>query len=279
MALVTSEEIQEMTGLGAGDDTAIQTFIPIVQSEIENFCDRLFDVDDYSEWHPYSYQILTEQYPINQLKFIGWKQQVAEFTDTSNENDLYNYEIIADKITGEKSSLVVTDANVASTSFSFDTYTSLFDVKTIVESTIPAVTLTIQSGWDNVNYKLFKEGAGRTVYVADRSDGQAQVVDNRTIDLSSYFGCGFYDGYSADSSSTFIIYSAGYETSAVPQALKRITSAIIEDLINVINSKVTSIYKSEKLTNYSYQLADPDQIKQSIKKYEVALDYYRKKIL
>ena len=258
MAIITVSDVIKYTPLTALDTDAITNFIPVAQDEVENYCDRKFDKQDYYEWHTGS-EILLTQYPVNQVKYIGTKEIVAEF-----DNDDYNYDITYNKTTNANESLIVTDANVVSTTYSLSTYYNPNLLKTQIELDYGAITLSVSSGKGSTSYKLFKSGTGRYIYAGDRSDVDTELIDNRTLKVSS--------------GSTFlIIYSAGWDTADVPIDLKKATCQIVHDLIHAQNDDITGFIKSESLTNYSVVYADTDYITQVILKYTKLLEPYVKK--
>jgi translation elongation factor EF-Ts len=75
----------------------------------------------------------------------------------------------------------------------------------------------------------------------------------------------------------YIVYNAGYATADVPAALKQITSNIIKDCTKVVSGKLSTLMKSESLTNYSYTLSDSSTINEVVSNYSMELDFYRKK--
>jgi hypothetical protein len=275
MALVTVAEVKSYTSLGDGDNAIITTLIPAVQSSIENYCDRLFDAQDYSIWTYYSNEIMLENYPINYVKFIGYVNEVAVFTDTTDNNQ-YTYEVTASRELGTLVSLAITDNALTTTTFAFATYTNLTLLKAAVELAIPAITMTITSGFETMSYKLLKQGTGRYLYGAERSNATTMITDNRTLvimqSLDFLFNSDLYM-----TTPIYIVYNAGYATADVPAALKQITSNIIKDCTSVVNSKLSTLMKSESLTNYSYTLSDSSTINEVVSNYSVELDFYRKK--
>ena len=275
MALVTVSEVKSYTSLGDGDDAIITTLIPAVSSSIENYCDRLFDAQDYSVWTCYSNEIMLENYPINYVKFIGYVNEVAVFTDTTDNNQ-YTYEVTASRELGTLVSLAITDNALTTTTFAFATYTNLTLLKAAVELAIPAITMTITSGFETMSYKLLKQGTGRYLYGAERSNATTMITDNRTLvimqSLDFLFNSDLYM-----TTPIYIVYNAGYATADVPAALKQITSNIIKDCVKVVSSKLTGLMKSESLTNYSYTLSDSSTINEVVSNYSMELDFYRKK--
>lgn len=278
MALLTLQEYKDLTGnvTPTSFDSLIEnTFIPQAQSSIEQYLDRLFDPQTYYEWHPFSHQIVLEQFPVNKVKFIGTIRRVAVFSST--EAQAYNFEITSlNQTTEQLVDLTITDANLASTSFSFATFSNMDTLKTAVEAAFPDITLTPDKGFTDLNFQLFRTGTGEEMFGAERADVITRIEDNRTILFSHTFDFWFNTGGIGHNSPIYIVYEGGYETADVPKDLKNITAQIIKEEIGTIEKKISGLMKSEKITNYSYTLADVDSINQTILKYQNQLDKYRR---
>ena len=114
--ILTLSEFKAITGITTNTyDSFINANISTVQNVIETYLDRLLDAQDYYEWKPYSTQLLTEQYPINSLKFIGCIQKMAEFTPQAG----YTYEVTSTGIN------VIDDATFTTNTFLFSVSSTL----------------------------------------------------------------------------------------------------------------------------------------------------------
>jgi hypothetical protein len=282
MPILTLAEFKTLTNTtSAGNDAYITSLLPVVQDQIENYCDRLFTQQDYIEWYKYSEIVLLKQYPVNNVKYIGYLTQFAGFTPLTG----YTYEITDTGI------VITNDTTFTATTFLFTTYGTLLALKTAIEAAIPAITMTILSGYDNYNYRLLRTGTGYTVYGATRLDAMTYLDDNRSLkfitDYSAYFLMSTEIDCNLD---LMVIYNAGYGT--VPNGLKFIACNIIKDILAIQvgtsvatgGGVVSGIYKSESVDDYSYTLADPGNntsfntvnISQVVSKYYGDLDYYKK---
>jgi len=256
MAIITLAQYKSLTNTtDTANDTYITALIPAIQGQIEIYCDRLFDASNYYEWVRYDNPILTTEYPLNSLLFIGSKYKVATFSNTGTET--YNYSINSLGID------VTVDSTFISTSFLFATYPTLADLKTAIETAFPFVTLTIESGYTTMNYRYLKLGTGVDIYGAKRLSTTSQIFDNRTLKLSE---CNFLTDCACGScSDIYIIYNAGYSSSTMPPALQLIMSNVIKDILainsvtNATNSGgnvITGLLASESIGEYSYSLGN-----------------------
>ena len=176
MPIITTSDYESYTNttLNPAEIIYVNALIPIVQDEIERYCDRLFDAQDYSEWYKYCKYNVLRQYPVNNIKFIGELDQIGSF-----DLDTYNYEWTS-------TALNVTDGNLITVTVTFGgAITNLTDIKTAIETLIPALTLTIASGYSTISYKLIRIGTGREVYGAKRNDAQTKLIEdeNRTVEI------------------------------------------------------------------------------------------------
>ena len=279
MSILDLATYKNLTGTtNSVNDALITELLPAVQSAIETYCDRKFDAQDYSEWYHYSNQLILNQYPVNSTKFIGQLVIMANFAPTTG----YQYEANPTGIT------ITDEATFTAQTFLFTTYATLTALKTAIELAIPAVTLSIVSGYENYNYRLIRIGSGSIVYGATKADLNCYVDDNRTLMFLSDYSFIFWNcldlGYPEE---MLVIYSGGYTSVTMPMDLKLIEANCIRDMINIMSdtpsSGVTGIYKSETMKNYSYTLADGTasgstvNVAQVVSKYYPELNPYRKK--
>ena len=254
MPIITVNEYKSYTGttLDAAQTAYVNSLIPVVGNQIETYLDRILDVADYYEWYNYSNNVVLRQYPVNAIKYLGSKDQVATFDD---EN--YTYEIKTD-------GLYVTDSNITTTTVTFGgAITTLTDIKTAIELAIPAITMTIGTGYTTMSYKLLKVGTGRDVIGAVRRDAQTKLTEdeNRTLSLTTYDG--FYGWFDYDCEpylNLFVVYNAGYSEANIPPAIKMVAVNIIKDVLNIqglgSGTGLSGLYQAENITNFSYQLAN-----------------------
>lgn len=248
MALLTTAEYESYTNttLTPAETTYVNTLIGIVQDQIETYCDRKLDATDYLEWYKYSRYLVLRQYPVNHIKYVGELDLVGSF-----DSEDYNYEWTS-------TALYITDNTLTTTTITFGgAITTLTDIKTAVELALPAITLTINSGYTNLNYKLIRVGTGRDIYGAKRNDCQTKLVEdeNRTVEFVMDSGFVFFT--SADTvcdTNVLMVYNAGWATADMPEALKQIAVNIIKDIMNIQTAGMTGLYQSETITNYSYTL-------------------------
>jgi hypothetical protein len=282
MAILTVAEYETYTGttLDAEGTTYVTNMIPIVQNQIETYLDRLLDKQDYSEWYTYRSDVILRQYPVNNIRYIGSTAQVATF-----DLDTNTYEITATELN-------VTDASLVTTVVTFGgAITTLTDIKTAIEVALPALTMTIVAGYENMSYKLLKVGTGVDVLGAIRRDAKTKLVEdeNRTVQFDGCYGVwGWFDSYSYNGViypssylNLFMVYNAGYETADVPPAIKMACSNTIRDMKQVNDTNLNSMLQSESITNYSYSLGSGviDWIHQELKRYYSDLDPFVKKVI
>jgi hypothetical protein len=276
--LCNSAEFATLSGqtLTPAQSTFVTNIIPVVNSEIETYCDRLFDAQDYYEWYDYSKYILLNQYPANQIKYIGCAKEVATFS-----SDSYNYEIKCNLTTGVPEYLYVTDGSLTTTTVTFGgAITTLTDIKTSIEAQIPGLTLTINTGYTTLSYKLLRKGTGKKLYGAERIDCYTQIQDWRTLAFMQDAEFFFYSTLDLGTSvTTYIVYNSGYACANMPNALKMIMVNIIRAILDTQTAGITGLYISETITNYEYRLGDGvlQYIHKELDKYKDDLEFFRKK--
>jgi len=282
MAIITNSEYQAYTGttLDVAQTAYVTSLIPVVGNQIEVYLDRLLDEATYYEWYNYSNNVVLRQYPVTRILYIGSKDKVAEFDDTT-----YTYEI-------KSNALYVTDGSLTTTTVTFGgAISTLTDIKTAIELAIPAITMTIASGYATMSYKLLKVGTGRDVIGAVRRDAQTKLTEdeNRTLFFNTY---DWFDGYYDDCEpylNLFVVYSAGYAEADIPPAIKMVAVNIIKDVLSIqgmgSDGVLSGLYQSENITNYSYSLANgvtwngSVDIASIFNKYSGDLDPFRKKVV
>jgi len=249
MAIITSADYESITGitLNPAETARVNSLIPIVQSQIETYCDRYFDSATYSEWFDYSKYIVLRQYPVTLIKYVGTANKVATFSNTSS----YTFNIAPTQID-------IIDDNLSSTTITLGgTNDTLSNVSSAVTTAIPTMTLTVEAGYESMNYQLFRSGTGENLYGAVRSTVATRLLDdeNRTVELlsltDSYFP--YSANYCCFDHNVFIVYTAGYTAATYPKALQYICAMIIKDVINIQDAGITGLLTGETITNYSWQ--------------------------
>ena len=276
MPIITTADYQNLTNttLTPAETVYVNSLIPVVQDEIERYCDRIFDSADYLEWYKYSKYIVLRQYPITAIKYIGELDEVAVFSNTTD----YTYEITA-------TALKVTDNALTTTTVTFGgAILTLTDIKTAIEALLPPLTLTITSGYATLSYKLLRVGTGASVMGARRNDCQTKLIEdeNRTLEIliDSAFMFWVSTDYVCDTN-VFIAYTAGYTALTMPKMLQMVACNVIKDTMNIQSAGITGLYESETITNYSYKLGAnvTSYVGQELSKYYGDLEVFRKKVI
>jgi len=291
MSIISLAEYKAMLGIhGITNDSMVNTLIPVVQSSIETYLDRSLDTATYYEWKPYSSMMLMDQYPIQSVSFIGSLWKMASFTPV----DGYGYQInSAYTTTNTNSGLTITkDADFTTKTFPFSVSTHLEELQTQVEAAYPGViTLTIDDGYDFVNWRLLKSGTGSDIYGAKRFECNTRIVDNRTIEFTQEAGFLFVNRLNLYNMDIFVIYSAGYATADVPQTIKLVAANVIKNIVNIQTSGQgtpgarSGFYTMEQwqpaTQSYMYQVADVTvlEIAKQVERYEKMLFPFRKKVV
>lgn len=278
MILCNSTEYASLAGvtLTPAQTATVNTLIPVVQDQIETYLDRLLDAQTYYEWYDYGKVIMLEQYPVNQVKLIAAVKEVAYFS-----SDNYTYEIKCSNTTGIPQYLYITDGTLTTTTITFGgAITTLTDIKTAVEAAIPAITLTINSGYTLLNYKLLRKGTSKKLYGAERIDCLTKVEDNRSLTFLADAEFFFYSTIDLGTSViVYIVYNAGFSCTDMPYPIKMVAVNTIKDIMNISSAGLTGLYQSETITNYSYTLGAnvTAYVHQELSKYYGDLDPFRKK--
>ena len=271
MAIITTADYETLTNstLDAQESAYVTAMIPVVQDQIERYCDRKFDVATYYEWYKYAKFVLLNQYPINNVYYIGSPVNAGTFS-----NDDYNYQIT-------DTGLTITDDAFTSNTLTFGgAVANLTDIKTWVEANYPLITLDIVSGYASLRYQFLRTGTGREIIGTTRNDIQTKLLEseNRTLEI-------LRDSYTMmwDSCETnlHIVYNAGYAEADMPYMLQNIMVNIIKDVKNINDAGITGLYQSENITNYSYSLGAgvTEYVGKELDKYSADLDYFKKKYI
>jgi hypothetical protein len=271
--IITLQDYNSLTN-DTANDTLVTALIPAVNDAIELYCDRLFDLQDHTDWFAYNNSITLTQYPINKVKFIGYSQLVATFSNTTS----YAYNITSTGIT------VQSDEDFTETEFLFSNYDTLAKLKVAIESSYASIILTIESGYEDLNYRLLRTGTGSTIYAAKRQDTLSRITGQRNLELLQTLQNSIYLPFNGiqEENPIMVMWNAGYATADMPKGLKLIMSNIIRDLVIMkVDIPKGGNIKSESmsLTNadYSYTLSDSSLIQKIINdNYASDLDFYRK---
>jgi len=326
MAYPGSNEIATLAEIKALDNISVVTYdtflsanIPTICRAIENYCRRRFLKQTWGQWCTMEYELLTDNWPINNVLLLGVPYDAILITDTNN---IYNFnvsQVTSNNIQVEAKFTATNTSTLVSTDFLFSTHLTLGTLKTAVEGALAGVTFAYQSSIPstitaaNINTLTLRPTSGKTLYaglnyfdlttsnsvgdvyrINENSDrllinpNYASVTHNLSSNQYSN-----YNGYSSiDSGSVIdwynetdllIVYDSGYTTALVPQELKWVVASIIRDLMSLYNLDGSGIYKgiyaSEGLGDYNYKLADNAQISQLLNRYHDLLDFYKKKVI
>ena len=291
MALLTLAEYKTITGTtSTTNDAFITSQIPVIQSALETYLDRKFDRAVNYEWLQYSESMQLEQWPVNNVLLIGTVITMATIADTSNT---LSFSIVSGKNVqdGIAGMYVTNQYTLASTFYSFATYTTLATLKTAVETAHATVTITYATNptytYASVSTNLLRDSTGLEIYGAYsqlqlqyRIEEGTRRVLSVPKNITSLFQAMDY----WFENSIFVAYNYGYDTANVPQGLKFIVSSIIIDIISIYDLNSSGVYKGiysgETLGDYSWTLNPNSTLNALINdKYASALEPYRKKVI
>lgn len=259
-------------------DAIISAMIPYAQNIIEDYLDRnliestkytWFDISDLS-----NNEIFLDDYPISRVIYVGLPSAALTITgQTENQSILIT----------ETGIFIYADPFAVPTEVSFTTYPALADVKTAIETLVPALTVNINSPTNTPSKLLVPTQAsnGSQIYYAKKANIGFQIINNRTIAMTNLdsFVSNCY-GLNGLNNLVYIVYVAGYPIANVPQALKKVCMDMVSDLINVVGPQSNSNIKSESEGDYSYSLGDMSNLAGDIvSKYSKDLDGFRKKFI
>ena len=268
---------KSLTGTAVNtDDTWLSAIIPSVCNLVESYCDRHFDVANYSKWISSGFceELFLDEYPINKVNMIGSQVLVAKLTW---DETLYDYaiEVRSDRIT-------VTDTKTYGSPSYDHMYAAnhtLQDLKIDIEDDYD-ITVSIEAGYTTLNVQLLKSGNGQSWYGAKRTECNYRIQDFslRIIQEEDVLSANFYSDVWF-SNSIYLAYNAGYAYADMPTGLQLVTSNIVHDLLGLKNLGNKGALKSEQITNYSYTNWTPNDydIKNIIHNYEWNLESWKKK--
>jgi len=273
MSILTLAEYRTLTNTTASDgfDAYVTALIPVVQSEIESFCDRTFDLTRYSQWFHYEGDrlIVLPEYPVENILGVYYPARVATVTCTG-----YNISVTPTSI------VVTADSDFTSNTYLFTTYTNLTLLQAAIEAAYPAITIDIDSGYELMSSLLLRTGSGLEWTGAVRLDTNVRLQDRSDRVIEFAYNTPFVMSYANDyiyNDELLVIWNGGYST--FPKDLQMAAALIIKDYLALSKYKAAGIYKSETVTNYSYTLADQTIISDLVKKYSGILNGYVKKTL
>ena len=260
-------------------DTFITAVLPVVQDQIESYCDRHFDSASYYQWFQYDKYMVLPEWPINNIKFVGCSDTVATVAVTGT----FTIEVFNTKVS-------VTNEALTTTDFLFTGYANVTLLLAAITAAFGGIVFTIQTG-----YATCPPQRLRTGLVTDTLYGAKQVVasyrkpdlSNRILELGFDATLGF--SYSAEEfyeDMVYIAWTAGYAYADMPKGLQMVEANIIKDMIQNMTSGVGGValnpfINSETLTNYSYTLGNISFVIQYLRKefmrYYDALEFYKKK--
>jgi len=273
MSIIDLATYRSLTNTNASDgmDTYVTSLIPVVQSEIESYCDRTFDLTRYSQWFHYdgSRLIVLPEYPVENILGVYYPARVATVTCTG-----YNISVTPTSI------VVTSDVNFASNTFLFSINTNLTMLQAAIEVAYPAITIDIDSGYELMSSLLLRTGSGLELTGAVRLDTNLRLQDRSDRVVEIAYNTPFIMTYSNDyiyNDELLIVWNGGYTT--MPKELQMAAAMIIKDYLAQSKLPSLGILKSQTITNYQEVFADQPLLADLVKKYSGILSGYVKKTL
>ena len=281
--IVTLAEVKALDNISVATyDTFISALIPTVSRSIEDYCRRRFVLSNWVQWCTIDREVITDNWPINNVLLIGVPYDVVLITDTTGK---YNFAVMQQTSNNINlsSGLVVTDTQaLTTTAFSFDTHKTLAALKTIVESTLTGVTFAYQSNptpvdWTKINTLTLRNGSGKTLTAGINyfdvttgapvgnvyriSDNSDRIIMNPNYVSTSYslYSGNYIGPYTSgydnidtgnygleyfQNQDTLIVYNAGYATADVPQTLKWVVASVINDIMSIYDVQASGVSKN-----------------------------------
>ena len=276
MAIMTLADYRELTNTTAADgfDAYITSLLPVVQDQVEHYCDRHFDAANYKQWFRFSpiRRVILPEYPINTILFIGSPVNAA--TITIDDGFDYTIQVKSDRVTV----IDVTTINYDSNDYLFSDNNTLADLETEIEDDYPAITIEIVTGYETTSSNMLRPCMGATWTIATRVDCHALVEDGteRTLKFAedSVFSYNI-DFYFPEN--LYIIWNAGYTNADMPDALQNVCANIIKDMLAKSKLPDIGLIKSQTITNYSITYADTLLLKNILDGYADSLWPFIKK--
>lgn len=277
MSILTLADYKTLTGTTvATNDALITALLPVAQSNIETYCDRLFDTTRYGEWFKFTgdRHIVLPQYPVTSIMFLGYPATVANIVIASGS---YNIEVTKTGVT------VTNDANFAQDTYLFAANTTLALLKTEIEDDYPAIiTVNIETGYTTMNSLLLQTGSGNTWTGAVRLDSQARMLDRSDRIFEVAYNSVFVMSYQTDmvyNDNIYVMWYGGYAYADMPKDLQMIEADIVGDYLDIATTGVSTIIKSQTITNYSITYVDSNLLNNIVDNYKSQLDNYKLKHL
>lgn len=280
-------------------DATITQALNVATAYIENYCDRLFERANYTEYHD-GYgenRIYVKQYPIISVSNVAYNlTDVISVTPT--ENNVYSV-----TYTSNDSAIVLTTnySNAASytNTFTFASYPTMDDINTAINNITNVSSEVISTYVNDPTYLLrplngiIRDGNTEWLGYYRQDNYMSWVIDPET-DNVLYTSCGLPSGIK----NIFIKYTAGYiyPVDNVGHTALDVAGTVPTDLTNLCNRLTSSIIgdmatgstnyslQSERLGDYSYSIVTYNGIPQSTIEafylsYKGILDKYKRKNL
>lgn len=280
--IATLAEVKGINNITASTfDTWLTANIPIVCRSVEDYCRRRFVKNNWTQWTSMDREIMTDNFPINNVLIIGTPYDLIKIDDTNN---IYNFAVMqttSNNISVDGKFVATNTSTLVSTEYLFSTYTTVGALKTAVEAALAGVTFTYQNNPTPVTFSTMstlciRPTFGKTLTVGvnyfDQStntslgdiyrigDNSDRIVfspnfmtSNKALYSGNYIGP-YTTGYTNIDSSGYsfetynntdmlIMYNSGYDTSNMPSTLKWVVAAILQDLMSLYDMQSSGVYK------------------------------------
>jgi hypothetical protein len=280
--IVTLAEVKSMDNISVTTyDTYISSMIPIVCRSVEDYCRRRFVASNWTQWITMDREIMTDNWPINNVLLIGNPYDIVLISDTTNS---YNFNVVqttSNNITIDGAFIATNTATLVTTSYLFSTYTTIGALKTAVEGALSGVTFAYQDNPTPITFSTLstltlRSGSGKTLTAGINlfdattgnplgnvyriSDNSDRIIMNPNYTASSYsinngylngpyttgynnIDSGNYGREFYQNQDTLLIYNAGYSTSNMPSTLKWVVASIIRDVMSLYDVDGNGSYK------------------------------------
>jgi len=245
-------------------DGQISQIINAVSLAIERFCDRDFDLADYTEQGVIlQNRLILKNRPINSI-------YACLVDDTNIIQVQYNgTKVFSLKVDSDK---VITYENFSPTSYSYTTYPTVLDLQTVMNSNANCTCTLTSTVYQNWPSKLLYQGhstvGDSTTLFIEMPTSQATLAK-------------LHDGiYSTDKNGKYVcVYNGGF--ASAPADLQELATKLACTLY--LNKAKDISVKSESIGDYSYtgieMKEDVDAILMNTKSYTSVLDSYRIKVI
>ena len=282
-SIVTLAECKALNNISVNTfDTWLNVTIPTVERSVEDYCRRRFCNYTFIQWVSMDREILTDNWPINNVLVIGNPHEIIKINDPSNS---YNFSVLqptSNNIAVDARLVVTNTSTFVTTEFLFSTYLTVDALKTAVESTVSGVTFTYQNNptqvpFTTLNTLCLRPSNGKTLYagvnyfdqssntsigdiyrIGDNSDrlifSPQYTSGSKSLYSGNYIGpyttgytnidSGSYSFETYNNTDMMIVYNAGYSTSNMPSTLKWVVSSIVGDLMSIYDIQSSGVSKS-----------------------------------